>query len=159
MVTQIARAAPLTAFLIRQWKVRIPAEYAGQKNAPTAFVLWARTAYGLRWSERRGSNSLPPPWQGGALPDELHSRLVPNAKLLYYRPGRLSRRTRSFFRFTISGSYGIIASTSFAAAMRLQNLLSAHRTSRRCRGTPKPRTGCADRSKPPEFCERMILNT
>ena len=25
------------------------------------------------WSERRGSNSLPPPWQGGALPDELRS--------------------------------------------------------------------------------------
>ena len=23
------------------------------------------------WSGRRGSNSLPPPWQGGALPDEL----------------------------------------------------------------------------------------
>ena len=28
------------------------------------------------WSGRRGSNSLPPPWQGGALPDELrpHTR-------------------------------------------------------------------------------------
>ena len=25
----------------------------------------------LPWSGRRGSNSLPPPWQGGALPDEL----------------------------------------------------------------------------------------
>ena len=24
------------------------------------------------WSGWRGSNSLPPPWQGGALPDELH---------------------------------------------------------------------------------------
>ena len=24
------------------------------------------------WSGLRGSNSLPPPWQGGALPDELH---------------------------------------------------------------------------------------
>ena len=24
-----------------------------------------------RWSGQRGSNSLPPPWQGGALPDEL----------------------------------------------------------------------------------------
>ena len=30
------------------------------------------------WSGRRGSNSLPPPWQGGALPDELrpHIRCV-----------------------------------------------------------------------------------
>ena len=26
---------------------------------------------GQKWSGRRGSNSLPPPWQGGALPDEL----------------------------------------------------------------------------------------
>ena len=25
----------------------------------------------LSWSGQRGSNSLPPPWQGGALPDEL----------------------------------------------------------------------------------------
>ena len=25
----------------------------------------------LFWSGQRGSNSLPPPWQGGALPDEL----------------------------------------------------------------------------------------
>ena len=30
------------------------------------------------WSGRRGSNSLPPPWQGGALPDELrpHTRHI-----------------------------------------------------------------------------------
>ena len=27
----------------------------------------------LRWSERRGSNSRHPPWQGGALPAELLS--------------------------------------------------------------------------------------
>ena len=27
------------------------------------------------WSGRRGSNSLPPPWQGGALPDELRPHL------------------------------------------------------------------------------------
>ncbi len=26
----------------------------------------------VRWSGLRGSNSLPPPWQGGALPDELN---------------------------------------------------------------------------------------
>ena len=25
-----------------------------------------------QWSGLRGSNSLPPPWQGGALPDELN---------------------------------------------------------------------------------------
>ena len=28
----------------------------------------------LLWSGRRGSNPLPPPWQGGALPDELRPR-------------------------------------------------------------------------------------
>ena len=28
----------------------------------------------LLWSGQRGSNSLPPPWQGGALPDELCPR-------------------------------------------------------------------------------------
>ena len=31
------------------------------------------------WSGLRGSNSLPPPWQGGALPDELSPQMVPRA--------------------------------------------------------------------------------
>ena len=35
----------------------------------------------LIWSGRRGSNSLPPPWQGGALPDELR----PRNKMYYTR--------------------------------------------------------------------------
>ena len=29
------------------------------------------------WSGLRGSNSLPPPWQGGALPDELNPQDIP----------------------------------------------------------------------------------
>ena len=29
------------------------------------------------WSGLRGSNSLPPPWQGGALPDELNPQWRP----------------------------------------------------------------------------------
>ena len=33
------------------------------------------------WSGRRGSNSLPPPWQGGALPDELR----PHKKYVLYK--------------------------------------------------------------------------
>ena len=33
------------------------------------------------WSGRRGSNSLPPPWQGGALPDELRPQMVPQARI------------------------------------------------------------------------------
>ena len=31
--------------------------------------------YGTVWSGLRGSNSLPPPWQGGALPDELNPHI------------------------------------------------------------------------------------
>ena len=33
--------------------------------------------YSADWSGLRGSNSLPPPWQGGALPDELRPHMVP----------------------------------------------------------------------------------
>ena len=43
-------------------------------NAHTVFSVWA-----LNWSGQRGSNSLPPPWQGGALPDELCPQVVPRA--------------------------------------------------------------------------------
>ena len=31
--------------------------------------------YSADWSGLRGSNSLPPPWQGGALPDELRPHI------------------------------------------------------------------------------------
>ena len=34
-----------------------------------------------RWSGLRGSNSLPPPWQGGALPDELNPHVLLYAAL------------------------------------------------------------------------------
>ena len=43
------------------------------------------------WSGRRGSNSLPPPWQGGALPDELRPQIP------LWRAGR-SRRRRLLYR-------------------------------------------------------------
>ena len=33
--------------------------------------LWNGKSVFRRWSGRRDSNSLPPPWQGGALPNEL----------------------------------------------------------------------------------------
>ena len=36
------------------------------------------------WSGLRGSNSLPPPWQGGALPDELNPHLMIST-ILYAR--------------------------------------------------------------------------
>ena len=44
------------------------------EKSPKAFFI----ALGLflSWSGQRGSNSLPPPWQGGALPDELNPHHV-----------------------------------------------------------------------------------
>ena len=39
-----------------------------KKPAQTGSLLFV-------WSGRRGSNSLPPPWQGGALPDELRPHI------------------------------------------------------------------------------------
>ena len=45
--------------------LRPPNLFSGKKkNHPIWMVL--------NWSRLRGSNSLPPPWQGGALPDELN---------------------------------------------------------------------------------------
>ena len=38
---------------------------------PTPYLL----AIAPHWSGLRGSNPLPPPWQGGALPDELNPRI------------------------------------------------------------------------------------
>ena len=42
-----------------------------RKALPETFV----STGGFVWSGRRGSNSLPPPWQGGALPDELRPHI------------------------------------------------------------------------------------
>ena len=35
----------------------------------------------IKWSGQRDSNSLPPPWQGGALPDELCPQMVPQTRV------------------------------------------------------------------------------
>ena len=63
--------------------LRLPAE-AGNRNGATVFGSEfspsnEKTGHPNRmscfnWSGLRGSNSLPPPWQGGALPDELSPR-------------------------------------------------------------------------------------
>ena len=56
-----------------------------EKN-PKRKLLGFRTRQGYFpdavWSGLRGSNSLPPPWQGGALPDELnpHGRICASGK-------------------------------------------------------------------------------
>ena len=47
-------------------------------SAPTRLYKKEKTAqflYCLSWSGWRGSNPLPPPWQGGALPDELQPHI------------------------------------------------------------------------------------
>ena len=46
-------------------------------KATIAATVSADGARKMKWSGRRGSNSLPPPWQGGALPDELRPQMVP----------------------------------------------------------------------------------
>ena len=45
------------------------------------------------WSGRRGSNSLPPPWQGGALPDELR----PRNDAYYSRPFLICQVKKALF--------------------------------------------------------------
>ena len=44
------------------------------KKKKTSLALTGKR--GIVWSGLRGSNSLPPPWQGGALPDELNPQMV-----------------------------------------------------------------------------------
>ena len=54
--------------------------------SPRGFALWRkRSGKGMlrRWSGQRDSNSLPPPWQGGALPNEL----CPHIQRPALRPG------------------------------------------------------------------------
>ena len=46
----------------------------------------ALCATGFFWSGRRDSNSLPPPWQGGALPNELRPRILPQRGRWCLRP-------------------------------------------------------------------------
>ena len=51
------------------------------------------------WSGRRGSNSLPPPWQGGALPDELRPHNVYSLRRTYKKlvpPIGIEPMTRGF---------------------------------------------------------------
>ena len=62
------------------------------------------------WSGRRGSNSLPRPWQGRALPDELRPQMTP----MFQRHGASGRSrtndTRIFspllYQLSYRGKYG-----------------------------------------------------
>ena len=48
-----------------------------------------------KWSGLRGSNSLPPPWQGGALPDELNPQNQTQLKMMV-PPDGIEPSTRGF---------------------------------------------------------------
>ena len=81
------------------------------------------------WSGRRGSNSLPPPWQGGALPDELrphircvYPRTLPSDSLEFRGP-RESLRSKILW-----GRGGI---SEFVTAVLLVRLLDKCLTFRR----------------------------
>ena len=68
------------------------------------------------WSGRRGSNSLPPPWQGGALPDELRPHggefgfvaLSPGDECYYMA---FDVKSQAFFAYFFKKSYVYCFST------------------------------------------------
>ena len=85
----LAALALWAAFCLRQKPRELasplhPRIFSAAKRKTTRF--WVAS----NWSRLRGSNSLPPPWQGGALPDELNLRCRQRC-LLYRTAGQLSR--------------------------------------------------------------------
>ena len=64
------------------------------KACQKMYIVWAAPGSepGTAWSGQRDSNSLPPPWQGGALPNELCPHFV-NASVILPQKADLS----SFF--------------------------------------------------------------
>ena len=63
--TRAPKRATGTFFSLCSCPVRASADAIPKKEAPSCWMML------LFWSGRRGSNSLPRPWQGRALPDEL----------------------------------------------------------------------------------------
>ena len=80
------RRKNFASFRFRLWrkrhihKVFPPAPPKANLLLRDPFSQWKKD---FNWSGQRGSNSLPPPWQGGALPDELcpHTNVVPPTRL------------------------------------------------------------------------------
>ena len=56
------------------WQAENIFDHCHTKQKSHRFCISASTMASY-WSGRRGSNSLPPPWQGGALPDELRPHI------------------------------------------------------------------------------------
>ena len=72
-------------------------EAASSRNRSPLQKITPRRCRGvIFWSGRRGSNSLPRPWQGRALPDELRPQAAPLLRRLWcLRPGS-NRRHADF---------------------------------------------------------------
>ena len=113
---------------------RIIAEFASLEEVTTRFELvnegfadlclttWPRHHMSRNhfllffWSGRRGSNSLPPPWQGGALPDELRPHggefgfvaLSPGDECYYMA---FDVKSQAFFAYFFKKSYVYCFST------------------------------------------------
>ena len=66
---------PTTWFTAEGEEIPITAQFPAEPETERRWEF-------LSWSGQRGSNSLPPPWQGGALPDELcpHKDRVPKRR-------------------------------------------------------------------------------
>ena len=90
------------------------------EKSPKAFFI----ALGLflSWSGQRGSNSLPPPWQGGALPDEL----CPRNKGYFSKGNPPCQEFVSIFSKFSSGASGVSAtlSSSVSSAPSSTNSMS-----------------------------------
>ena len=57
------------------WRMRVLQTLALPLGHGTIWNKERMVTFLAFWSGWRGSNSLPPPWQGGALPDELHPQV------------------------------------------------------------------------------------
>ena len=60
--------------------------------------IWSNCCCSI-WSGRRGSNSLPPPWQGGALPDELRPHMFQSLQATFVIITDLSQKVKGFLAF------------------------------------------------------------
>ncbi len=90
-----------------------PKSLRRQKEKPPDWMV-------SNWSRLRGSNSLPPPWQGGALPDELNLRF--SQRCLLYRMEALLSRT-FFFKSETPAKFAAPARPPFCFGQTPGNLL------------------------------------